>query len=266
MSYLSWYVPFRLATDFDFDLKFLINDRPKQDTTKVRTLEAWCRVDDFPSEKISFCPIATFLPHMQTMASEWPDYENEMKKKAKAKKRGDDFIDYSDAEDMKDHGYRTTKRKQQGNPLFSFVFYLDVNSLSCLQAGLLFQTEVGVIFVFQSLWRSWYFLYLVLSSHCRWGPKHSKPTYKWVTFSNYLVLCCSHCMLGMSRAITDLNATYRWCLTGTPIVNSLADVYGLIRFLKIRPWYDWAHFQSKIGILEKKKRESSFEFFSSMWW
>uniref|UniRef100_A0A8H8CFK2 Uncharacterized protein n=1 Tax=Psilocybe cubensis TaxID=181762 RepID=A0A8H8CFK2_PSICU len=56
----------------------------------------------------------------------------------------------------------------------------------------------------------------------------------------------------MSRAITDLQSTYRWCLTGTPIVNSLADVYGLLRFLKLRPWYDWTHFQSKIGILERK--------------
>lgn len=28
-----------------------------------------------------------------------------------------------------------------------------------------------------------------------------------------------------SQAIADIRATYRWCLTGTPIVNSLADAY-----------------------------------------
>ena len=49
------------------------------------------------------------------MSLEWPDYENEMKKKAKARKSGDDFIvPDSDEEDMKDASYRATKRKQQG--------------------------------------------------------------------------------------------------------------------------------------------------------
>jgi hypothetical protein len=51
------------------------------------------------------------------MAMEWPDYENEMKKKAKAKKqkRKDDFIvSDSDDDDMQDVHYRANKRKQQG--------------------------------------------------------------------------------------------------------------------------------------------------------
>ncbi|RDB16047.1 putative ATP-dependent helicase C23E6.02 [Hypsizygus marmoreus] len=55
-----------------------------------------------------------------------------------------------------------------------------------------------------------------------------------------------------SRAITDLSGMYRWCLTGTPIINSLVDVYGYLRFLKIRPWYDFTEFQSHIGVLEKR--------------
>ncbi|KZT33323.1 hypothetical protein SISSUDRAFT_1054395 [Sistotremastrum suecicum HHB10207 ss-3] len=42
-----------------------------------------------------------------------------------------------------------------------------------------------------------------------------------------------------SRAITEFNAVNRWCLTGTPITNSLRDAYGMIRYLKIRPWWDW---------------------------
>jgi hypothetical protein len=49
------------------------------------------------------------------MAREWPDYESEMKKKAKAKRRGDAFIvSDSDDEDMKNSHYRATKRKQRG--------------------------------------------------------------------------------------------------------------------------------------------------------
>lgn len=44
-------------------------------------------------------------------------------------------------------------------------------------------------------------------------------------------------------------------LRRTPIVNSLSDVYGYIRFLKVRPWYDWSEFHGEIGKLEKKKRK-----------
>ncbi|KAJ2936849.1 hypothetical protein H1R20_g266, partial [Candolleomyces eurysporus] len=55
-----------------------------------------------------------------------------------------------------------------------------------------------------------------------------------------------------SRAVNELTATYRWCLTGTPIINSLIDTYGYIRFLKIRPWYDWQEFNGHIGRKEKK--------------
>jgi SNF2 family DNA or RNA helicase len=38
-------------------------------------------------------------------------------------------------------------------------------------------------------------------------------------------------------------------------VNTLADVYGYLRFLKIRPWYDWTEFQKEVGIHEKKNRK-----------
>ncbi|KII91157.1 hypothetical protein PLICRDRAFT_104830 [Plicaturopsis crispa FD-325 SS-3] len=55
-----------------------------------------------------------------------------------------------------------------------------------------------------------------------------------------------------SRAVTELKATYRWCLTGTPIINSLSDTYPLIRFLRIRPWYDWKDFNTQVAIIEKK--------------
>ncbi|KAL0578872.1 hypothetical protein V5O48_003105, partial [Marasmius crinis-equi] len=57
----------------------------------------------------------------------------------------------------------------------------------------------------------------------------------------------------VSRAITHLNAKYRWCLTGTPIINTLTDTYAYIRFLRLRPFYDWNEFNDHVGRLEKKQ-------------
>ncbi|KAJ3747858.1 SNF2 family N-terminal domain-containing protein [Lentinula detonsa] len=56
----------------------------------------------------------------------------------------------------------------------------------------------------------------------------------------------------VSRAVTGLQCKYRWCLTGTPVVNGLSDTYGYIRFLQIPPWYDFSEFHAQVGRLEKK--------------
>ncbi|KAH7882695.1 SNF2 family N-terminal domain-containing protein [Phlebopus sp. FC_14] len=45
-----------------------------------------------------------------------------------------------------------------------------------------------------------------------------------------------------SRSVALLRANYRWMLTGTPVTNTLADIYGLIRFGRFRPWNDWNDF------------------------
>ncbi len=47
----------------------------------------------------------------------------------------------------------------------------------------------------------------------------------------------------------------RFC--STPIINSLSDVYGYLRFLRIRPWYDWKEFHGHVNLLEKKNRAST---------
>ncbi|KAA1473050.1 hypothetical protein DENSPDRAFT_219273 [Dentipellis sp. KUC8613] len=60
-------------------------------------------------------------------------------------------------------------------------------------------------------------------------------------------------MTRVSRAVTKLESTYRWALTGTPIINSLSDAYPMLRFLKIRPWYDWNEFNTHIALREKKQ-------------
>ncbi|TFK47207.1 hypothetical protein OE88DRAFT_1811381 [Heliocybe sulcata] len=50
-----------------------------------------------------------------------------------------------------------------------------------------------------------------------------------------------------SKSVAMLRSKYRWMLTGTPVTNSLADIYGLIRFGRFRPWNDWQDFNEYIA-------------------
>jgi SNF2 family DNA or RNA helicase len=54
-----------------------------------------------------------------------------------------------------------------------------------------------------------------------------------------------------SRAVHKINATYRWCLTGTPMMNGVSELYPLIRFLRIRPYCDFTMFQRVSSCLQR---------------
>ncbi|RAL06503.1 uncharacterized protein BO97DRAFT_36986 [Aspergillus homomorphus CBS 101889] len=41
-----------------------------------------------------------------------------------------------------------------------------------------------------------------------------------------------------AMACCILDASYRWCLSGTPVMNSLREFYSLLRFLRIHPYAD----------------------------
>ncbi|RLN78962.1 hypothetical protein BBJ28_00011788 [Nothophytophthora sp. Chile5] len=43
-------------------------------------------------------------------------------------------------------------------------------------------------------------------------------------------------LTGHFKACSTLRATHRWCLTGTPIQNSLEDLFSLLCFLQYQPW------------------------------
>ncbi|KAL1746595.1 P-loop containing nucleoside triphosphate hydrolase protein [Schizophyllum fasciatum] len=49
-----------------------------------------------------------------------------------------------------------------------------------------------------------------------------------------------------SLSLAYVRAKHRWALTGTPVTNSLADIYGLLRFGHFRPWNDYPSFDSHI--------------------
>lgn len=40
--------------------------------------------------------------------------------------------------------------------------------------------------------------------------------------------------------MSELRGVNRWALSGTPIHNKEADFYALLKFIKCRPFDDWA--------------------------
>ncbi|KAF8607218.1 hypothetical protein BDV93DRAFT_435751 [Ceratobasidium sp. AG-I] len=50
-----------------------------------------------------------------------------------------------------------------------------------------------------------------------------------------------------SIACCALRGRNKWCLTGTPIQNSVEELYSLIKFLGIRPLNDWDQFRTTIA-------------------
>ncbi|WVF72421.1 hypothetical protein IAT40_007236 [Kwoniella sp. CBS 6097] len=56
-----------------------------------------------------------------------------------------------------------------------------------------------------------------------------------------------------TKACFALESHYRWCLTGTPIMNSLDDLYPLLHFLCISPSRSWEHFRDHISKVQKRK-------------
>lgn len=49
-----------------------------------------------------------------------------------------------------------------------------------------------------------------------------------------------------SKAVSELRAEYRLCMTGTPFMNNTAEIFSLVRFLQIAPYNDWSHFNHHI--------------------
>ncbi|KAJ7762016.1 SNF2 family DNA-dependent ATPase [Mycena maculata] len=50
-----------------------------------------------------------------------------------------------------------------------------------------------------------------------------------------------------SMSLAHVRAKYRWMLTGTPVTNTLADIYGLLRFGRFSPFNDWIAFHEHVA-------------------
>ncbi|KAK7040722.1 hypothetical protein VNI00_009628 [Paramarasmius palmivorus] len=50
-----------------------------------------------------------------------------------------------------------------------------------------------------------------------------------------------------AKACYELDAKFRWALTGTPMQNDVTELYSLLRFLRIKPFNDWERFNEMIA-------------------
>lgn len=65
--------------------------------------------------------------------------------------------------------------------------------------------------------------------------------------------CIKNKVTKAARASYHIKAGYRFCLTGTPMMNNVGELYSLILFLRIKPYNEWKRFQdvctSSVGLL-----------------
>lgn len=62
-----------------------------------------------------------------------------------------------------------------------------------------------------------------------------------------------------AKACSALEATNRWCLSGTPMQNKVEELYSLIRFLRIKPYNDEQKFSQDIGAGIKRGSDQAIE-------
>ncbi|POR34229.1 Putative ATP-dependent helicase C23E6.02 [Tolypocladium paradoxum] len=56
-----------------------------------------------------------------------------------------------------------------------------------------------------------------------------------------------------AKACHRLRTTYRWCLTGTPMMNGVLELFSLVHFLRIKPYCVWENFRQAFGVLFGRK-------------
>ncbi|PLB50130.1 P-loop containing nucleoside triphosphate hydrolase protein [Aspergillus steynii IBT 23096] len=62
------------------------------------------------------------------------------------------------------------------------------------------------------------------------------PTSKWYRIIIDEAQCIKNRNTKAAIACCRLNSTYRWCMSGTPMMNSVQELHSLLKFLRIRPY------------------------------
>lgn len=78
------------------------------------------------------------------------------------------------------------------------------------------------------------------------------PSSKWYRVIIDEAQCIKNRNTKAALACCRLNSTYRWCMSGTPMMNSVQELHSLLKFLRIRPY----------SILDKFNQVNAFVFLS----
>lgn len=62
------------------------------------------------------------------------------------------------------------------------------------------------------------------------------PTSKWHRVIVDEAQCIKNRNTKSALACCQIDATYRWCMSGTPMMNNVEELHSLIKFLRIRPY------------------------------
>lgn len=62
------------------------------------------------------------------------------------------------------------------------------------------------------------------------------PISKWYRVILDEAQCIKNRNTRSAQAACDINTTYRWCMSGTPMMNNVEELHSLLKFLRIRPY------------------------------
>ncbi|KAL5355125.1 SNF2 family N-terminal domain-containing protein [Aspergillus floccosus] len=68
------------------------------------------------------------------------------------------------------------------------------------------------------------------------------PSSKWYRIIIDEAQCIKNRNTKSALAACRLNATYRWCMSGTPMMNNVEELHSLLKFLRIRPYSNLERF------------------------
>lgn len=69
------------------------------------------------------------------------------------------------------------------------------------------------------------------------------PTSKWYRVIIDEAQCIKNRATQSAIACCRLNTTYRWCMSGTPMMNNVEELHSLLKFLRIRPYANLDRFK-----------------------
>lgn len=68
-----------------------------------------------------------------------------------------------------------------------------------------------------------------------------------------------------ARAAFELNASSKFCMTGTPMMNNVDELFSLIHFIGIAPYNDWKKFRLDIGNPIRRKSQNAMTKLQAVW-